>query len=664
MKKQRRRRIPAVFTRKMSEKTMVFFVFLLLILFFLSIVILRINNAKGDEYTVKVLAQQNYNSSVIPFKRGDILDRNGVTLATSIKVYNLILDPKLILEDEKFLQPTLKALNDCFGYDTAELTQLIHDNSKRSYYVYQKQLSYDQIKDFLDISNDTEHNPYVKGVTFESEYQRKYPFSKLASHVVGFTVAGNEGNWGIEQQYNDDLNGVDGREYGYVNSDNIMEKITKNPTDGNNIVSTIDFNIQTIVEKYIAQWKEQYTPDNMGVIVMNPNNGEILAMAGKWNYDLNNPRDVASFYTQEEINADFEGDELNALNSIWRNYCISDSFEPGSTFKPFTVATGLEMGLLNPQNTFLCDGGEQYSTFYIGCHKREGHGVVSLADALAFSCNDAMMQISAIEGKELFCNYQKRYGFGSRTGIDLPGEFDCAGLMYNVETMASTDLAISSFGQGFNVTMIQLASGFCSLINGGYYYEPHVVKQVINSTGGIVKNVDGQVVKQTVTKETSDYIKTGLRGCVDYGTGKSAAVSGYLISGKTGTAQKSPRTENKYLLSFIGFAPYDNPEAVCYVVMDNPSDDSSAVTGSLFSAIMGEVLPYLNVRKDGPVLEEPSEPGTTAQEPETSEEPVTEPESTTEAPESGEPETTAVSNIGQEERAAVNIPDNLNTPEE
>lgn len=623
MKKKLRGRVPAVFTRKMSEKSMVYFLLILIILFTLSVVILRINETKGDEYTVKVLAQNNYSSKVLPFKRGDIIDRNGVTLATSIKVYNLILDPKLILEDKKFLQPTLEALSSCFGYDKTELTQLITENSKRSYLVYEKQLSYEQIKDFLAITNNTEDNPYVKGVTFESEYQRKYPFSRLASHVIGFTVSGNVGNWGIEEQYNDYLNGVDGREYGYVDSNNLMQKITKEATDGDTVISTIDFNIQTIVEKYIAQWKEQYTPQKMGVIVMNPQNGEIYAMAGDTNYDLNNPRTLDETVatpgalatipvlgenpTEEELQAKTKA-ELELLNGIWRNYCISDTFEPGSTFKPVTVSIALEQGLINENTTFLCDGGEQYPANYIKCHKNAGHGVITAAQGIAYSCNDAMMQIGRMEGKEVFSNYIRKFGFGVKTGIDLPGESSCAYLLYNPSSMTDTDLAISSFGQGANVTMIQLAAAFSSVINGGYYYEPHVVKQIVKSNGSIVKNVETEPVRQTVTKATSDYVKSGLRGCVDYGTGKSAAVEGYLISGKTGTAQKLPRSDRKYLLSFIGFAPYDDPEVVCYVVMDDPSDDSSSVTGSLFSAIMSEVLPYLNVTKDGVVADDAQTP--------------------------------------------------------
>jgi Cell division protein FtsI/penicillin-binding protein 2 len=647
VKKQKRKRIPAVFTRKMSEKSVILFSFLLLTLFFLSVAMLRINNAKGEEYTVKVLSQRSYRNAVLPYKRGDIIDRNGVTLATSIKVYNLILDPKLILSEEKFLGPTLEALNKCFGYDTDELTKLIHDNSKRSYLIYEKQLSYEQIKDFLEISEDTEKHPYVKGVTFESEYERKYPFSTLASSVIGFTVAGNVGNWGIEEQYNDTLNGVDGREYGYVNNDNIMERIIKNPTDGNNIISTLDFNIQTIVEKYIAQWKERYTPKNIGVIVMDPNNGEILAMAGDTNYDLNNPRDLTPFCSQEEIDAMTDEQQITKLNEIWRNYCISDTFEPGSTFKAFTVATALEQGLVNKNTTFVCDGGEQYPSQYVKCHKTGGHGTITLANSLAFSCNDAMMQISVLEGQELFFNYQKKFGFGSRTGVDLPGEASAATLLFQPENMTPLNLASCSFGQCFNVTMIQLAAGFCSLINGGYYYEPHIVSQIVKPNGSIVKNIKGEVIKQTVTKENSDYIKTGLRECVEIGTGKSAAVDGYIVSGKTGTAQKLTVDPEKYILSFIGFAPYEKPEIVCYVLVDDPvdPDQSSAITGTLFSSIMAEVLPYVNAKKDGPE----SDPAT---------DPATQPESTTEPtsePTSSENETTTQSNIGEDERANRNI---------
>lgn len=589
-----------IFGRKMQMKIGVLFVGIILILFALCIKILYINSTKGQDYTVKVLSQQNYSSMVIPFKRGDILDRNGVTLATSVKVYNLILDPKVMLSDKKYLDPTIEALTGCFGYDENELRTLISENSSKSYLVYEKKLSYDDIESFVNIMNDTENNPNIKGVWFETEYERKYPYSSLACHVLGFTSSGNVGTWGIEEYYDSYLDGVDGREYGYVNNDNIMEKITKASKDGNNVVSTIDLNLQTIVEKYIAQWKTEYNPENIGVILMNPQNGEIYAMASDVTYDLNNPRDISAYYTAEEIAAMNDEQTLEAMNQMWRNYCLSDSFEPGSTFKPFTVAAALEEGIIKEDQTFVCDGSESVGGWTIGCHKRTGHGTINVRQAVAYSCNDALMQIGSAMGVNLFANYQSRFNFGQKTGIDLPGEASCAGLLYTADNMKPVDLAVCSFGQSFNVTMVQLAAGFCSLINGGYYYQPHVVKEIVNTQGGIIEEVGSEPVKQTVTQSTSDIVKDGMVECVESGTGKKAAIQGYIIGGKTGTAQKLPREEEKYILSFIGFAGYENPELVCYVVVDNAATDNQAsyITTTLFNSIMSEALPYLNIFPD------------------------------------------------------------------
>lgn len=589
-----------IFGRKMQMKIGVLFVGIILILFALCIKILYINSTKGQDYTVKVLSQQNYSSTVIPFKRGDILDRNGGTLATSVKVYNLILDPKVMLSDKKYLDPTIEALTGCFGYDENELRTLISENSSKSYLVYEKKLSYDDIESFVNIMNDTENNPNIKGVWFETEYERKYPYSSLACHVLGFTSSGNVGTWGIEEYYDSYLDGVDGREYGYVNNDNIMEKITKASKDGNNVVSTIDLNLQTIVEKYIAQWKTEYNPENIGVILMNPQNGEIYAMASDVTYDLNNPRDISAYYTAEEIAAMNDEQTLEAMNQMWRNYCLSDSFEPGSTFKPFTVAAALEEGIIKEDQPFVCDGSESVGGWTIGCHKRTGHGTINVRQAVAYSCNDALMQIGSAMGVNLFANYQSRFNFGQKTGIDLPGEASCAGLLYTADNMKPVDLAVCSFGQSFNVTMVQLAAGFCSLINGGYYYQPHVVKEIVNTQGGIIEEVGSEPVKQTVTQSTSDIVKDGMVECVESGTGKKAAIQGYIIGGKTGTAQKLPREEEKYILSFIGFAGYENPELVCYVVVDNAATDNQAsyITTTLFNSIMSEALPYLNIFPD------------------------------------------------------------------
>lgn len=607
---KRRKKGPAVFDKEMRIKLgAIFSIVIILLVFLIGVVIYR-NSVNGEEYAINVLEQQNYSSTVIPFKRGDILDRNGVVLATSIKVYNLILDPKIMLSDDgKYLDDTINALVDSFGFDREELLQLIEENKERSYYVYKKKLSYEDIKEFLAAKEDEKKYPNLQGVWFETEYERKYPFSSLACNIIGFTSAGNVGTWGIEEYYNDYLNGVDGREYGYVNNENIMEQVEKRAEDGDTVVSTIDFNIQSIIEKYIAQYNEEINPENIGIVIMDPRNGEILGMAGKLSYDLNNPRDLSKYYTTEEISAMSEEEKLDALNEIWRNYCISDSYEPGSTAKPYTIAAALDEGYIKADDEFICDGYEIVGGWRIKCHKNEGHGTINMYQAIAYSCNDALMYIAATEGAETFTTYLSRFNFGMKTRIDLPGEESCANLIFSAENMGAADLATNSFGQNYNVTMVQVASAFSSLINGGYYYAPHVVKEIVNSNGGIVKSNEGELVKQTITTETSNEIKEGLKMCVETGTGRTAGVDGYIISGKTGTAEKLPRGTGEYLLSFIGFAPYDNPQLVCYVVVDNPDVENQSTTYAtkLYKAVMEEVLTYLNIFPDAEV-EEPETP--------------------------------------------------------
>lgn len=554
---------------------------------------------EGQDYSRIVLDQQSYSSQVIPFKRGNIYDRNGELLATSIKVYNLILDPKIMLSDDgKYLEPTLEALNKCFGYDIEELRALINENSTKSYYVYKKKMTYSDIKEFQEMQEDSENNPDIEGVWFETEYERQYPYRSLACSVIGFTSAGNVGTWGIEEYYNSYLNGVDGRRYGYMNSDNIMEETVKSAQNGDNIISTLDFYVQTKVEEYVKKYIEEYDPDNIGVIVMDPNTGEILAMTGKNTYDLNNPRDLSSLYTAEELAAMTDQEQLDALNKIWRNYCISDSFEPGSTAKLFTIAAALDENCIESDDTFECDGYEMVGGWRIRCHRRSGHGTLSVAGAIAESCNDSLMQIGRKLGADKFVRYQTLFNIGMKTGVDLPGEESCAGLMFKAEDMGEADLATNTFGQNYNVTMVQLASAFCSLINGGNYYEPHVVKQIINSNGGIVSDIDKKLIKQVITEETSDAIKAGCKLAVEDGTAGSAKVDGYVISGKTGTAEKLPRGTGEYVISFIGFAPYETPEVVCYTVIDNPKMEggtNSIPAMKLFSDIMTDILPYLNV---------------------------------------------------------------------
>lgn len=588
------------FSRKMKTKFIIVFILFLVALFGLNVRLSFINMKKGDNYTIQVLAQQQDTDKTLAFKRGDILDRNNVALASSVKVYNLILDPNIILSDKDYLEPTVKALASCFEQLTEEdLIKTIKSKKNKSYVVELKQLTYEETEDFLKLQKNEDKDPdyeNIKGVWFEEAYERKYPYSTLASDVIGFSDSADAGAVGLEQYYNDYLVGNNGREYGYMNSDNVLETVIKEPENGYNLTTTIDLNIQTIVEKYIAQYKTDYSPKNIAVIIADPNTGEILAMASDKGYDLNNPRDLSAYYTSEQISAMTDDQVVQNLNAIWKNYCVSDVYEPGSTAKPFTIAEALEENKITEDQTFICDGYEQIGGTRVNCWLTTGHGQINAKEAIMQSCDDALMQITALLGSDVFTKYQSVFGFGSYTGIDLPAEEK--GLIYNAQDMKPIDLATNSFGQNFNVTMVQMVAGFSSLINGGYYYQPHLVKQITDTNGKVVKNIDKTLVKKIITANTSDFLRDALAGVVTEGTGKAAAVEGYQVGGKTGTAEKQPRSEHRYLLSFVGFAPVDDPKVVCYTIVDDAQvadNGSSSYASRLFSQIMTEVLPYMNI---------------------------------------------------------------------
>ena len=432
------------------------------------------------------------------------------------------------------------------------------------------------------------------GYNFEGYYKRTYPLKTVASDVVGFTYSGDTAEWGIEGYYNSKLNGKNGVRYGYFNSNLELEETEIEAKNGLNIVTTIDSDAQKLTEDIIENYQKTEGAQNVGIIVMNPNNGEIYVMASNKGYDLNNPRDLTPYFKQSEIDAMNEDKKLEELSRIWKNYCTSDIYEPGSTFKPFTVAACLEKNVVKKNDTFYCDGFEDIMDRRIRCVKRDGHGMLSLSKSLEQSCNDVMMQIVRKLGRKDFARYQNLFGIGSRTGIDYPGE--TTGLAYNEEQLNPVELATSSFGQGVSVTMIQMAAGFSSIVNGGTYYKPHLVKELVNDAGVVVEKNEPVVMKKTVTKDTAEFIQKALYETVENGTGWRAKTAGYKLAGKTGTAQKLDnvngkmvRSETNYVLSFIGCAPYDNPQAVVYVVVDQPHIADQTATG-IASALAHEVV--------------------------------------------------------------------------
>lgn len=608
MAKRRRNPFRRKFSKTMQRKLVMLFAAIVLAFVFLVGRITYINAASGDKYTKLVLDQQQYGSRTIPFKRGDIVDRNGTKIATSERIYNVILDMKVMLSKEEYIEPTIQVLEDCFGIAEEDVRTLMDKNPTGRYNILKKGVDYATAQKFNKIESDSEKYPNVKGIWLEEDYVRKYPYNTLASDVIGFTVDGNVGSNGIEASYNSILNGTDGREYGYQDESTSFEQTVKEPENGQTVMSTIDLQVQSIVEKHILEFNEEHKNQaregegslDTAVIVMNPQNGEILAEASYPNYDLNNPRDLTKYYTEEQIEAMSDEEKLDALNSLWNNFCVSDTYEPGSTFKPFVISAGLETGVLTGEESYTCGGVLHVGDHDIHCSNRDGHGTQTLKRALENSCNVALMQIGEFMGAEEFTRYQELFGFGEMTGIDLPGEASTEGLLYEAENMDAASLATNAFGQNFNVTMTQLAASFCSLVNGGNYYEPHVVKQIQDENGNVTETKDPVLVRKTISKETSDIIKDYMYGVVEEGTGKSAAVEGYAIGGKTGTAEKLPRRNGKYLVSFIGYAPQENPQVVVYVVVNEPNAQGQANSGfatELASKIMGEIFPYLGIEK-------------------------------------------------------------------
>lgn len=618
-KKERR------FTRKMQIKLLAIFAFVLLALIVILLRIVYINVKSGNRYAKQVLSQENYDSQILYSRRGEIQDTNGRLLAYSEKVYNVVLDCYAINQDEDYIEPTIDALEEIFDLDSSELRDRITDEKTRNsqYQVVLKKITEEQKEEFesyISLESDRELSTEkrkelqnVTGVWFEEEFIRKYPLDSLASNVIGFSNSIGDGICGLESYYDSQLQGTNGRVFGYLNENQEYQKKTIAPENGYTLQTTIDVNIQQIVEKYIAEFDDTYGEDHddgtakhgakdVGVIVMDPNSGSILAMATNSSFNLNDPSDLSAWYTESEEKSMTEEEYVEALNAMWSNYCVSDGIEPGSTFKPITVASALECGAVTVNSSFTCDSGEQVTDTYIRCDAYpNAHGQESLGDVLKNSCNDGLMQIGFQMTIPKFIEYQSLFNFGKQTGIDLPNE--AAGSVYTRERMNEVELATCTFGQGFTCTMVQEIAAFSAVINGGKYYQPHVVDRILDEDGNVVKDNSELLLKQVVSSEVSEKLRGYLETAVEEGTGRKAQVPGYRVGGKTGTAEKidyetGTRAKGKYLVSFIGAVPINDPEVVIYVVVDEPNvanQADSTYAQQLYQQIATEVLPYMNI---------------------------------------------------------------------
>ena len=596
-----------VMLRRVHVKGQVALGMVVVILMVLGGQVFRINYTHGDTYAKAVLDHQTYTSTELPYKRGQILTSDGTVLAYSERVYNLILDVKQMLSDEAYKEPTLSALVKCFDLDRGELETRVANNPDSRYQKLLKNLTSDEIEEFKTLADDKTEGKNIEGVWFEDSYIRKYPLGTFACDTVGFASANNGGELGIESQYDDELTGTNGTTYSYVDEGLEVTETQKAAVDGNNIVTTIDYNVQSVIEQCIKEYNEEKPSKNTAVVVADPSNGEILGMASYPTFDLNKPRDISGLYTEEQIATMTDDGYKNALYSLWTNYCVSESYEPGSTFKPVTVASALEEGVVKDGDTYVCNGYEMIGPDRLKCHvySSGGHGTLTVEQAVMNSCNPYMIHLALELGNAKFSEYQSLFGFGQTTGIDLPGE--TTGIVYG-DKMTTIDAACNSFGQTINVNMMQMMASYCSIINGGMLYQPHVVKRIESANGEVVKENKATLIRQTVTMSTSKLLRRYLKNTVESGTAKKVAVTGYSVAGKTGTAQKSPRSENKWLISFIGHAPADNPKFAIYVIIDEP-DGTTGTSGNsadvlqLSHDILEKLLPYMSVYKDA--LDEP-----------------------------------------------------------
>ncbi len=602
--------------RRMQSRLWLIFAGVCVLFVVLIVRLMYIEYSSGDKYEKIVLSQQGYSNEIIPFQRGDIVDRKGSVLATSVDVYNVILDCKVLNETPEKVDATIDAITSVIPEISEEqIREALKDRKDSQYEILLKKVDNERMEAFESLKKDSANKDKISGIWFEKEYMRTYPYDSLAAALIGYCSNGNNGALGIESQYNNQLNGANGRKYGYFTDNKSIENTVIPPENGKTVVSTIDVNVQSIVEQEILNWNEAHkgdTPDgsaNTACIVMNPNNGEILAMASYPTFDLNNPRDLSARFTPEQLAALPEEAQVEELSKLWKNFCVSNTYEPGSTFKPFTVATALEIGSINGDETYMCDGKEIVSEHEIHCVNRDGHGLLTVEGSLLESCNDALMQIVRTVGPDTFYDFQSDFGFGQKTTIDLPNEASTKNLVYTRDELRKieSNLATNSFGQNFNVTMIQLASAYSSLINGGYLYQPHVVGSMLDSHGNKVYTNNPVVLKKTVSSDVSEILKKYMLHVVEVGTATGVQVEGYNIGGKTGTAEKLPREEGNYLVSFIGFAPYNHPEIVIYTIIDTPKVDDQAHSSyaqEITQRVLEQILPYLNIdRADQDIVE-------------------------------------------------------------
>ena len=564
---------------EIKKKTFTIVLLCLLVMIVLVGRLINIMVFKSDYYQKKAddLHERERN---IKAARGEILDRNGVVLAANKTVCTVSVIHSQITDKEKVIE----VLTECLGIDRAEIVKKVEKVSSR-----------EKIKSNVDKEIGDKIRQYnLDGVKVDEDYKRFYPYGSLASKVMGFTGSDNQGIIGLEVQYDKFLMGKDGKiltetdAYG-IERENIVEKRVE-AVKGDNLVTSIDYNIQEYVTQAALKVREEKAANYVAIIVMNPKNGEIYAMVNVPEFDLNKPYELNIEQAEGEK-------KMDALNKMWRNQSINDTYEPGSTFKIVTATAGLETGVVNVNSTFSCPGFRVVEDRRIRCHKVSGHGSENFVQGTMNSCNPVFMDVGLRIGKENYYTYLKRLGLLEKTGIDLPGEAKT--IIHKIENVGEVELATMSFGQSFQITPLQLLRAVSAVVNGGTLITPHFGIRTVDMDNNITNEFEYPHVENVISKETSETMKYILEKVVSEGGGKKGQVEGYAVSGKTATSEKLPRGSGKYIGSFIGFAPSDNPQVIAICIVDEPVGVyyGGTIAAPVVADIFSNILPYLGIEK-------------------------------------------------------------------
>lgn len=540
---------------------------------------------KSEDYAARAKALHE-RERPIKAERGSVYDINGIEIATNRPVCTISVIHSQIKEPEQ----VIKVLSEELGLSEEAVRKRVEKNT-----------SIERIKSNVNKEIADRIREYkMDGVMVDEDYKRYYPFDSLASKVIGFTGSDNQGVIGLEVKYEEYLKGINGRiltlttAYGVEIENAAEDRITPQP--GNNLYLSLDVNIQKYAEQAAYMAMDAKSADNVKLIVMNPNNGEIYAMVNAPEFNLNDPYNLINEIAKDYVGETLSSEKLNELlNGMWRNACISDTYEPGSAFKIVTTTAALEEKVLELEDRFFCPGYKRVEDRIIRCHKAGGHGSQNFIEGIKNSCNPVFMEIGARVGVEKTYEYYRKLGLFNRTGVDIPGEANS--IMHNIDVIGAVELATMSFGQSFQITPLQLLTAASAIINGGTLVTPHFGLEIKSPDGRTVKTLEYKTVDNAVSTETSETMKQLLEAVVTDGTGRRAYLPGFRVGGKTATSEKLPRRTGKYISSFIGFAPADDPQIIALILIDEPVGIyyGGTIAAPVIADLFDNILPYMGI---------------------------------------------------------------------